>query len=529
MIITTEILYECLRSFFQKNDKNNKRTRLKEFSEKNNKDKRVKLIDLFPQNLVDGKLTLKKIDMYRLVFSFKTEDFYVRLKNINFENCIFDECDFSYLWLDPTDFEKASILDNCCVEGIHYSEKKQPSELERKKREDSWLLKMHTKYPEDYYRYPMHVRKDNADQPVYRFNYSSPNETAKYLGWKFHLSVHPTDLSKAFEIAAPIISRYGYSFKMVNSKVAFSERVKYDGAQFTIYLEENNRLLMSVEETRKMMMEVEEAFSRRNIRVGEIPDSDVSTIFKFFSLRNDKFDFDGLFIGSVLRVKEGIPGYLLPRFADSNYNPFRRDNPFAALIIDKDREFNLAKHFAKFQPQDHHEASLAYIISLCAWLNEHTRVFELPAQEKETLEKLCFSNVAQIDARIFKTKQNATPEFSAAVKLILCYLSWLNQSPFLNNHFFPLSTAYPHKNVFSAALIAMESEVIGFQNPQDKNSRNDGVSFSEFLQQKEQNDEENTVEQEGGFNKPQKLKVSKEGRIEDYLHSPHHTRPTPKP
>lgn len=422
---------------------------------------RIRLIDIFQKEIeegkllvIDGKILLENIDFYRLGR---------KLTNIDFTGFILRRCDFSNLLLQNCNFKDAIVERNCCVEGIWIVDlppqnaNPQLQAADDKEREDFWRAHYDNNYPQNSFTYdkvePKKVskkinkralEKSKNSFSVKKKLFSKPHDNFSQpeLGWKLHLSICPDDLSKAYDIAAPIISRYCKVFKVARQSY-FAKRAPksrfYFGAQITIYLEENGRPVMSAEQAAKMIAEVDSALKSAGIGVGIRPESDAPIIAsEYFSLRNDKCDFRWL--ANRVASTETVPhdkyddmwvkttdskeyiSYLKAKFIGKSFNPTNVFNPFAVLIAPQP-EFDLTKHFDSFNLKKAKYAKLVFQSSVLAWLNEFTCLMELTARDVIALKKQIFSPEEVLDQQFIKTN-NLSLEVRKHAKFLIQLLGW---------------------------------------------------------------------------------------------------------
>lgn len=212
--------------------------------------------------------------------------------------------------------------------------------------------------------------------------------------WKLHISVNPDQLSEAFDLAAPIISKYCFLFKVTNQGKVESERFK-QGTQITIPLEGQEGPVISPEDTEKMMWEIHQVFSENNIGKGKKPDSDAETISPYFSMRNDKIIF------TLHKHKVSyIPAFCIGK----NFNPANNPNPFSHLLSSEVKPFDAFEHFQSF------EADLAgsnvsreymYYQTLQACVREYTIFDEMDEKsQQEFILQFALNNGENSDAEI---------------------------------------------------------------------------------------------------------------------------------
>lgn len=154
------------------------------------------------------------------------------------------------------------------------------------------------------------------------------------VGWKLHISVDETDLLKAVEYAAPIISQYCHFKVRVPEQVL--EEKKSDkkqevvrtisNAQFTVYLESETGSI-EPEKVKNLLAAVSRALAERGIREArQLPNSDAPIKgYGYFSVRNDRICI--FYDRGVLKS-----AYLPATLAHGIVNPSNSINPYAGIF-----------------------------------------------------------------------------------------------------------------------------------------------------------------------------------------------------
>lgn len=274
-----------------------------------------------------------------------------------------------------------------------------------------------------------------------------------YLGWKLHLSVDPQRLQEAFDLAAPIISRYGFFFKVINlDNKNLGERFK-EGMQITIPLEELEIPVQSSDVVRKMMREIDQVFLDNQIYSGEIPRSDAQTFSSYFSMRNDKASN---MVGK--RVIEYIP-------ASANFNPANKMNPFEDLLSLQPVPFDPCQHFLSLNVNLRDNKALTYLqITLLSYVREYTSFEMMNDQDKETfMYQYCSQDGQNLRAEFLKNEYKNNPQILLAVQqafaLIVRYemdSSWMKGRYYEYVNSAQLSQQYSYDDSFKKLILLVE-------------------------------------------------------------------------
>lgn len=300
------------------------------------------------------------------------------------------------------------------------------------------------------------VLLDSASKTTNKFFSIWPVQSeGQHHGWKLHLSVQPSQLKKTYQLIYTVIANYGLGFKVLNIDFFESKKRKdlrlYNGAQFTIYLEENEKPTHSVLEIREMIDRITKILIDNSIFPGQIPDSDAKTISKYFSLRNDKSVLYPIFQKN--KTNQSNKNYIPAKIVGKNFNPENYDNPFFDLVLPQ-ISFDIKEHFLAFNMQDKEYITLAFFESMIAYLHEHTRVTMLEENLLFEFSRQCqfFNNT--IDEIFLKKQCGLETIFS--IKTAFQMLALLNTDnpgeSFCNtmNNFL-----YPFENSFQQVLSIM--------------------------------------------------------------------------
>ncbi len=240
------------------------------------------------------------------------------------------------------------------------------------------------------------------------------------LGWKLHISVHPSDHENAFDLAAGIISQFCYNFKVTIPEKVVGDRL-YEGGQITIYVEDVERPVITSKYVEAMMTKVTQAFLDNGIRVGTKPGSDLPMKSPYFSMRNSKFE-------SILRRHDA--DYLEALAFGNNPNPANYPNPFSRLLKSAD-SFDPSKHFALFELTETPNLLDCFYKTMVACLHEYTEFDGLDDALKEKVLLQCFlgnadaDNAAKLTASFIKEayKNNSKIQLTVmqAIRIIFIY------------------------------------------------------------------------------------------------------------
>lgn len=312
------------------------------------------------------------------------------------------------------------------------------------------------------------------DQDDAFFIISHPEKTnrfAHHYGWKLHISVHPDDLQKAFDLAAPVISQYCFHFKITNpEKITNKNSRFFVGAQITIYLEENEKPVILAEQAQEMIEKINKIFLDKdnNIKVGKKPDSDAKTISDYFSIRNDK---------QITTQLAETPWayYFNGEAAGKNINPYNNSNPFDTLLISEQKSFDVLQHFLAFEFDTNIEnKDAALYATLYAYLHEYTLIESMDIKSRINFIIQSLEYGDSIDEKFLKTPYRNDPEVilgiqhAASILTVLSEFSkYRNVNGNLNFHddkkcisYFntaKLSARYPYDNSFKQLLTIIEN------------------------------------------------------------------------
>jgi hypothetical protein len=279
------------------------------------------------------------------------------------------------------------------------------------------------------------------------FKWSSP-----YLGWKFHISVKPDQLEKAFNLVEPILTRLRLGFKVIN----LIEVGDAQGEQITIYPVEDGNLVVTAEVVGQMMERIHREFLLNGIEPGNLPASDAPMISSFFSMRCD--------ICRPLLNRSLPPGYVPVRVSGTLFNPMNYPNPFDSLLKDKEKPFDPMVHLRSFNLGKNNE-NVFYrsLDTMKACINEYTHFETLSDEDRETfIIQYCLEK-GKDNTKFFKDKYQHRPEILLAVKhaftLVFMYETDTHISKnwyfmYINSSQF--SKQYPFGNSFGNLLKVLE-------------------------------------------------------------------------
>ena len=279
------------------------------------------------------------------------------------------------------------------------------------------------------------------------------------LGWKLHISVHPDDVKRAFNLAAPIISRYCSCFKVTNPEVITNERLT-QGAQITIPMEaQEDEWRVTPENAEKMVKDIEQTFSGQGIRAGEKPESDAATVSTYFSMRNDK----------IVQLSSNETGYIPAELTGKNFNPTNSPNSYSHLLSPETQtSFDPLEHFHAFEPAwaDSQNVLIEpfFILTMISYVREYTLFDSMDNKARdEFILRFCFDNGEKLDADFLKEPYRNNPEILQAVKCALSISIIQNADPCWWNDGFhhhvtqsAFSAHYPFDNSFRKFLIFLE-------------------------------------------------------------------------
>lgn len=456
------------------------------FQKLKNKSGIVEVASLFSSDRINGKLYLENIDFYRLGPD---------LEDIDFSDCIIKNCDFSFLFIKNCDFRGAVFNEHnqfsgCLITSSSYGipieqqeTKKsalvfwsqiEPVELFKDGKEGpdqyqkvykKWLKKYLLTYASDLLKFE-ELHGKASEYGLVRLDYSGDffnifpfreisEETEYFYGWKLHLSVHPNDLKQAFNLVAPLIHRAQLVFKVFAidqfQEENLIDRHVYDGAQITIYLEENGKPVFEPGLIEDLVKKLDEILNQNNIRIGKIPLSDVLTKLKYFSLRNDKgvilcASRDGVLKKSIKYLPENLVG--------RNYNPENCLNPFKILLNEK-KLFNPLEHFCAFNAKERDQIGLSFYMTLMGYIHEYTNInshLEIEEARKRLIKCIEKSGKFEITVEdgLLKKEYQGDEQIKYAISLSVFLIGFGDGISCNNIEYFP----YPYENSFKQTLVA---------------------------------------------------------------------------
>lgn len=403
----------------------------------------VKLTELFPDEIRDGKLILDHLDFYRLGPT---------LKGIDFSDCVFDHCNFSYLADCALDLKTLDTNNN--VEGATNHAWGSDSRIR------DWSRLMWSAYPSDLFQYAKLSELAEMERSAVKCNDSffvmeRPTES-EYggrdgtLGWKIHISVHPDDLPKAFDLASPILSRYCNTFKVRDFREKSEEEDhRLDvGAQITAYLQEDGKVYVSPEQVEMMMQEVTTAFKENNIRVGIVPESDAKMTSEFFSLRNDRYVH---FFSEKYDDRFGQEEYLPAKYIGKNFNFQNWDNPYEYCLIQQSNTQFDAPQFlhSLLSKAEDMSVEIAVKITLDACLHQYTSINMIDTVEKRDQFIMRCSDPLDDLREFIKPAYHDNNAIIQFVKMAVMLTEWLNHCDSVENLSFQnLTDIYTEQNNF---------------------------------------------------------------------------------
>ena len=409
----------------------------------------IKLFDLFPEAVVDGKLILDNIDFSRLGPT---------LSDIDFSNCILSRCKFTYLniidcifntdVLSHNDFSDAYIpqKSNKGLEQPTTSDEKNLRIWHLSEREAAWWKLISKEYPQDIFKYSN--LKEHAEyrfSPISHIDGFYTFRREKYLdqeglGWKLHISVRQSDLEKSFELAAPIIASYCNAFKVSIPDEIPTARLKVN-AQMTVYLEDHDKLQLRPQQAQELIERVTAVFKENNISPAlSIPLSDAPTQSSYFSIRNDK----------DINMRQN---YVSAQDAGSNFNPANHPNPYKNILKKQPAPFNLLNHFNTLHRKNRAQGLNALRLTMLGYLNEHCKEDILTKEiDEKTIERLHSQMFGddEIGKEFIHPQYHEDASVFQRIKvcfLIENYLSLLQLSSW------PLNSNYDNNSVFSSLYV----------------------------------------------------------------------------
>lgn len=438
-----------------------------------NDGKEIKLIEVFPEELNDGKLFLNNIDFFR---------FGPNLKNIDFANCVISNCDFSFLTILNCDFTDAEFKQENKIENTYVSDPKNfflaessPEDWDKEKnRFRGWYKKILATCPEDLFNYDELAEKYSSarwsgskkyvetEDGFFVFTDPALESYDSTLGRKLHVSVAPENLKKVFHLIAPYIAKYCPIFKVINLDVVDKQDQKslrlYEGAQITIYLEVDDKPLITLTDVTKMIDEVSAVLDSHEISVGKIPKSDEKTVSKYFSTRDDKILIPESFFDKSSGKKIDPREYIPAEHVGGNSNPSNSNNPYKSLLLNQ-KAFDLLTHFTDFAVKDSQSVQLAVVASMLACLNEYTNFNSLTEEKMSEFKKQCFDYYLDVDNEFLKEAYHNEVAVKHIVKMaILCLDYFYNANIFSKLVFFNISECYRYEDHFSKVLSIMENQ-----------------------------------------------------------------------
>ncbi len=156
------------------------------------------------------------------------------------------------------------------------------------------------------------------------------------LGWKLHISVEYHQIVQAFNLAAPILSKY-FKFKVVSTAYFDAPFREYDrgknNMQFTICLYEKSptQSEFSAEKLLEIMQTIAKIFKKAEIKPSKIPESDQLTQVTYFSLR-------------CAGAEEG-DNYLPAESIGSNFNALNLPGANYRKLLLEEHKFSAKTHF----------------------------------------------------------------------------------------------------------------------------------------------------------------------------------------
>lgn len=311
------------------------------------------------------------------------------------------------------------------------------------------------------------VVKSEQDNQFYVITHPAKVNTfrasAPYIGWKLHLSV--SDVEQTFDLIAPILHRYRLAYKVINKDTMIDDRF-VQGAQITIYLEEEEQPALTPQQLSEMIEEIHSILSLNEIAPGIKPESDAKTVSSFFSMRNDKCK--PLINRKLAMLNMDKVGYVSSGVAAMHFNPSNNFNPFSALLH-KDSQiealsFDPMNHFLKFNLADNNpNSTLRLIDTMKACVNEYTHFEALSDDAKETFIRRYCSEVGSDNAEFFKERYKDDPSilqlvrFAFTVAFLYEADSNVNKSVYFESiNTAQLSQKYAAENSFKTLLEMVE-------------------------------------------------------------------------
>lgn len=286
--------------------------------------------------------------------------------------------------------------------------------------------------------------------------------SAPFLGWKFNISVRPGDLKVAVELAVRIALQYGLCLQVINSEV-----MDLPGAQITIFVEEQEKLVMTSKDAEEMMREITQAFDARGIKPGEIPESDAQTIFPCFSMRNDK---------CKPLLNRNMVGYIPKHVAGNNPNPMRNDPYFFCDLLSDRKPFDPLEHFLSFDA-DVANSYYRFNDTLHAILSEYTKWDDMNATDQENfVYQYCLGNGANLDKHFLIDAYRENPEILITVQFAF-YIAFIVEArpEYLNLP--QLVEQYPHDNSFNELMTTIADQ----SKDRKEVKEEERISLSELL------------------------------------------------
>lgn len=444
---------------------------------------RFSVKDHFLEYTTQGKILFRNIHFFQ---------FGPILQNLEFKDCIFEQCNFSHLLIEYCDFINCELI--ACVftglhtkyiTGLHAPEALNERKISFWKRDTEEVrLLLWGKLISTNPIYSWNFVLENISYEklpflerchlVKKFNlffeiYIDPSfYKSKYVpvGWKLHISVDPRDVPTAFNIAAHILLKHGIkNFKVINindyNKKDIGERL-YEGGQITAYLCSNGDALYPAESISLIMEEMNTAFLQNNIRPGSIPESDASTKFPYFSFRND-FNITAYFADL-----DDI--YTLGLLTGKYHNPFRLLNPFDALLntgesqkeTDILKQLNSMSSYLK-EESELYPSDMIFISSACMF--SYAMQYLEIEQNVNTIEY--FSNLLKKAPLLNKQKLEALTQEQRAILMINCCIKLTKDNDYrVLNEFLKYS-------LYDKQVMLFITEIIEILNQYFKQEKND--------------------------------------------------------
>lgn len=413
----------------------------------------IKLIDLFPEDVVQGKLYLDQIDFYRLG---------PVLENIDFSNCVLTNCNFNYIKIENCNFTDAILkgknrFRNAEIEDSLGVVPKSP-DIAWYKRLDLWTKQMWLHYPQDLFflnnNWAQVTEADSTDYFMYShyktfsnnwINFTHPSldlQKDSFLGWKLHVSVHQDDYNRAFIVLAPLISQYSRVFKGIdidtlnllkkNGK-SIDERVYY-GGQITIYLMRNDQQMVTSAAALELVNKINTLLIEQKIRVGIPPASDALTISPYVSLRHDKLIVPLMLMQERKNsaYSDYNDDYYLPgRKLIGLFNPSHVANPYDSLLASKSPPFNVLTWVQSYKIEaEAPDLDFLMSIAMLAFLREYSCIDNLNDEEMDIFRYQCANDFLPLNRALVRLPYRDNPQIAADVKVAMMIFdcSWIGRA-----------------------------------------------------------------------------------------------------